>query len=257
MLTTPGLAPYLDLSFQHASPAVLRRMRRFGGTDDFLDLLRRARGLLGDLGARSNVIVGFPGETEEDVDILMDFLERADLDAVGVFGYSDEEGTEAAGMDGHVDPDEIERRRVDVTNLVEQLTAARAERRVGTTVEVLVEEVSGGLAFGCAGHQQADADGACTVRLPTGRSDETSRSRSDESGHGDGSAHGGVRVGDLVAARVVAAEGVDLVVEFTDVLDRATVTPVRAASVPAGVVPAVAEDQAALSGAVGQSPGSA
>ncbi|CUU55624.1 radical SAM methylthiotransferase, MiaB/RimO family [Parafrankia irregularis] len=260
LLTTPGLAPYLDLSFQHASPAVLRRMRRFGGTDDFLDLLRRARGLLGDLGARSNVIVGFPGETEEDVDILMDFLERADLDVVGVFGYSDEEGTEAAGMDGHVDPDEIERRRADVTDLVEQLTAARAERRVGTTVEVLVEEVSGGLAFGCAGHQQADADGACTVRLPTGRSDETSRA--DESGHGDGSAHGGVRVGDLVAARVVAAEGVDLVVEFTDVLDRATVTPVRAVSAPAAVVPAdavpaVVEDQAALSGAVGQSPGSA
>ncbi|ONH60268.1 ribosomal protein S12 methylthiotransferase RimO [Frankia sp. CcI49] len=259
LLTTPGLAPYLDLSFQHASPAVLRRMRRFGGTDDFLDLLRRARGLLGDLGARSNVIVGFPGETEEDVDILMDFLERADLDVVGVFGYSDEEGTEAAGMDGHVDPDEIERRRADVTDLVEQLTAARAERRVGTTVEVLVEEVGGGLAFGCAGHQQADADGACTVRLPT--------SRPDGSGHGDGSAYGGVRVGDLVAARVVAAEGVDLVVEFTDVLDRAAVTPVRAASAPAAVapanamlanaVPAVGEGQAALSGAVGQSPGSA
>ncbi|MCK9898563.1 ribosomal protein S12 methylthiotransferase RimO [Parafrankia colletiae] len=207
LLTTPGLAPYLDLSFQHASPAVLRRMRRFGGTDDFLDLLRRGRTMLGDLGARSNVIVGFPGETEEDVEILMDFLERADLDAVGVFGYSDEEGTEAAGMDGHLDPDEIERRRVDVTNLVEQLTEARAERRVGTTVEVLVEEVAGGLVFGCAGHQQADADGACTVRLPAG------------------GVAGGVAVGDLVTARVVAAEGVDLVAEFADVLDRASVAP--------------------------------
>ncbi len=218
LLTTPGLAPYLDLSFQHASPAVLRRMRRFGGSTDFLDLLRRARALLPDLGARSNVIVGFPGETDEDVDILLNFLERADLDAVGVFGYSDEEGTEAAGMADHVDPEEIENRRAEVTDLVEQLTAARAERRIGTTVEVLVEEVAGALGYGCAGHQQADADGSCTVRLPAG------------------GPPGGVAVGDLIAARVVAAEGVDLVAEFTGMLDRAGAGP--AGTVAAG--PAVA-----------------
>ncbi|TCJ36353.1 MULTISPECIES: MiaB/RimO family radical SAM methylthiotransferase [unclassified Parafrankia] len=218
LLTTPGLAPYLDLSFQHASPAVLRRMRRFGGSTDFLDLLRRARALLPDLGARSNVIVGFPGETDEDVDILVNFLEHADLDAVGVFGYSDEEGTEAAGMAGHVDPEEIESRRAEVTDLVEQLTAGRAERRIGTTVEVLVEEVAGGLGYGCAGHQQADADGSCTVRLPAG------------------GPPGGVSVGDLVAARVVAAEGVDLIAEFTGVLDRAGAGLASAGSAGAGSV---------------------
>ena len=83
--TTPGVAPYFDLSFQHSSPTVLRRMKRFGGTEPFLDLLRRARDLAPDLGARSNFIVGFPGETEDDVVELERFLTEARLDAVGVF----------------------------------------------------------------------------------------------------------------------------------------------------------------------------
>ncbi|WP_083419082.1 radical SAM protein [Pseudofrankia sp. BMG5.36] len=248
LLTTPGVAPYLDLSFQHASPAVLRRMRRFGGSVDFLDLLRRGRALAPTLGARSNVIVGFPGETAEDLDILADFLEQADLDAVGVFGYSDEEGTEAVGLSGKVAPRAIERRRARIADLVEQLTAARAERRVGETVEVLVEEISddvlagadaqaarsggdggpsGRTAHGCAAHQQPEVDGACVVRLPavtgtTGRS-------------GDPGAP--VAVGDLVIARVIDVEGVDLVADFVAVLDRAG-TPgageFAAAGVPAG-----------------------
>ncbi|MBL7501320.1 radical SAM protein [Frankia sp. CNm7] len=212
LLTTPGVAPYLDLSFQHASPTVLRRMRRFGGSVDFLDLLRRGRALAPALGARSNVIVGFPGETAADFDILTAFLEEADLDAVGVFGYSDEEGTEAVGLPGKLDPDEIEDRRAQVADLVEQLTAARAERRVGETVEVLVEEISdGGHAYGCAAHQQPETDGACAVRLPGAPG-------------GPGGADGPpVAVGDLVAARVIGAEGVDLVADFVSVLDRARV----------------------------------
>ncbi|OHV38122.1 ribosomal protein S12 methylthiotransferase RimO [Pseudofrankia sp. EUN1h] len=232
LLTTPGVAPYLDLSFQHASPTVLRRMRRFGGSADFLDLLRRGRAFAPELGARSNVIVGFPGETAEDLDILADFLEQADLDAVGVFGYSDEEGTEAVGLPGKIAPRAIERRRARIADLVEQLTAARAERRVGETVEVLVEEISddgfaeagvpeagpdaaggpsGRTAHGCAAHQQPEVDGACVVRLPA-VTDTPGRS-------GDSGAS--VVVGDLVLARVVATEGVDLVADFVAVLDRA------------------------------------
>jgi ribosomal protein S12 methylthiotransferase RimO len=209
LLTTPGVAPYLDLSFQHASPAVLRRMRRFGGSADFLELLRRGRELAPLLGARSNVIVGFPGETADDLDLLADFLERADLDAVGVFGYSDEEGTEAVGLPGKLAEGEIEERRARFADLVEQLTAERAERRVGETVEVLVEEVSvDGEAFGCAGHQQREVDGACVVRLPAGTSRQP------------------VAVGDLVRARVVGAEGVDLVAEYLAMADRVGVAPV-------------------------------
>ncbi len=228
LLTTPGLAPYLDLSFQHASPAVLRRMRRFGGSEHFLDLLDRGRHLLPGLGARSNVIVGFPGETEADVDILADFLEAAELDAVGVFGYSDEEGTEAVALPGKIAEEEIERRRVQITDLVEQLTAARAQERIGSRVQVLVEEVTDGLAAGCAGHQQPDADGSCVVRLPGPVAAGESSDRPGSVGVP------GVEVGDLIEARVVATEGVDLVAEFTAVLDRARPQAGRPSSPPVG-----------------------
>jgi MiaB/RimO family radical SAM methylthiotransferase len=108
--TTPGVAPYFDLSFQHASNAVLRRMRRFGDPESFLGLLDRVRSLAPAAGVRSNVIVGFPGETEEDVETLCDFLVGARLDVVGVFGYSDEDGTEAATYDDKLDEDEVRAR---------------------------------------------------------------------------------------------------------------------------------------------------
>src|SRR4051812_30751226 len=83
---TDRIAPYFDLSFQHSSPTLLRRMRRFGGTDDFLQLIERARSLAPGAGFRTNVILGFPGETEDDVAELERFLTEGRLDAVGVFG---------------------------------------------------------------------------------------------------------------------------------------------------------------------------
>ena len=92
-------ADYFDLSFQHASATVLRRMRRFGDPESFLGLLDRVRALAPEAGVRSNVIVGFPGETEDDLQTLCDFLVAARLDVTGVFGYSDEDGTEAADLD--------------------------------------------------------------------------------------------------------------------------------------------------------------
>jgi ribosomal protein S12 methylthiotransferase RimO len=187
---TPGVAAYFDLSFQHASPAVLRRMRRFGGTRSFLDLVSSIRALAPEAGIRSNVIVGFPGETRADVAELAHFLAEARLDAVGVFAYSDEDGTEAATYDGKVRADAIARRYARITTLAETLTAARAEERIGSTVEVLVEEVSADGAEGRAAHQAPEVDGS--VRL----------------------VGGGCAVGDVVRATVVAAEGVDLVAEL-------------------------------------------
>ena len=138
---TPGVVPYFDLSFQHAAPALLRRMRRFGGTQDFLRLVESVRARAPQAGIRSNVIVGFPGETEADLAELGGFLEAARLDVVGVFGYSDEEGTEAESLDGHLEADEVERRRSLIAGLVEELTAQRAEDRMGEDVLVMVEEV--------------------------------------------------------------------------------------------------------------------
>jgi ribosomal protein S12 methylthiotransferase RimO len=193
--TTPGVVPYFDLSFQHASAPVLRRMRRFGGTESFLDLLASARALAPEAGARSNVIVGFPGETEADVEELERFLVAARLDAVGVFGYSDEDGTEAAGYDGKL-PDDVVRERVErVAALVEELTSQRAEDRVGQTVEVLVESVEdsadGPVVEGRSAHQAPEVDGS--TLLVAGGLDLA-----------------GLRVGALVTAEVVGSDGVDL-----------------------------------------------
>jgi len=200
---TPGVAPYFDLSFQHASPAVLRRMRRFGDADRFLDLLDQVRRQAPAAGVRSNFIVGFPGETEDDLATLCEFLEEARLDAVGVFGYSDEDGTEAAGLDGQHDPDEVRARAEHVSRLAEELTAQRAEERVGEVVEVLVERVDASEAEGGAAHQGPDVDGSTLLRAAS----------VDGPGHGNSPA-----VGDLVRARVVAASGVDLIAEPLEVV---------------------------------------
>lgn len=159
---TPSVADYFDLSFQHASPTVLRRMRRFGGTRDFLELLEAIRQLSPSAGVRSNVIVGFPGETDEDVDELAVFLEAARLDAVGVFAYSDEDGTKAADLPDKVDPEEIEVRRARIVDLVEELMAQRAAERVGEQVRILIESREEGAAVGRAAHQGPD-DGVCIV----------------------------------------------------------------------------------------------
>ena len=193
---TPGVTPYFDLSFQHSSESVLRRMRRFGGTESFLDLLASARALAPLAGARSNVIVGFPGETEADVEELEGFLVAARLDAVGVFGYSDEDGTEAATYDGKL-PDDVVRERVErVSALVEELTSQRAEDRVGEQVEVLVEVVSDGpdglVVEGRSAHQAPEVDGS--TLLVVGGLDLAT-----------------LRVGALVAAEVVGSDGVDLI----------------------------------------------
>ena len=191
---TRGVAAYFDLSFQHASNPVLRRMRRFGDPEAFLGLLDQARAQAPEAGARSNFIVGFPGETERDLEILCDFLTEARLDAIGIFGYSDEDGTEAEGFADKHDEDEIHERVAHVTALAEELTAQRAEERIGERVDVLVETLerdpsSGGLvAEGRAAHQGPEVDGSTTLRdLP-----------------------GGTRVGDMIRALVVGSDGVDL-----------------------------------------------
>ncbi len=189
--TTPGVASYFDLSFQHASPTVLRRMKRFGDPDSFLGLLDSIRTLDPTAGVRCNVIVGFPGETEDDVDVLSDFLERARLDVVGVFGYSDEDGTEAAGFDGKIDEAEIAERVRHVTALVEELTAQRAEDRVGDEVAVLVERLAGDEVEGRVEQQGPEVDGTTTV-------------------DGLDALAAPVDVGDLVRARVTGSSGVDL-----------------------------------------------
>jgi tRNA A37 methylthiotransferase MiaB len=140
---------------------------------------------------RSNFIVGFPGETEDDFETLCDFVAEARLDAVGVFGYSDEDGTEAASYDGKLAGETIAERVERLTGLAEEVTARRAEERVGERVEVLLETIDADLFEGRAACQGPEVDGSTTLTaLPVG-----------------------ARVGDMIEAVVVATEGVDLVAD--------------------------------------------
>jgi ribosomal protein S12 methylthiotransferase len=195
LTSTPGVVPYFDLSFQHASATALRRMRRFGDPEQFLDLLGRIRSRAPQAGIRSNVIVGFPGETDEEFAELEGFLLAARLDVIGIFGYSDEDGTAAATLPDKVDPDVVADREARLGRVVEQLMTERALERVGTIVDVLVDRViesemnDGPDAEGRADHQAPEVDG--TTVLP------------------------GVVVaaGTIVRCTVVSAIGADLIAE--------------------------------------------
>lgn len=197
-----SVVDYFDLSFQHAAPEVLRRMRRFGDPDAFLGLIDRVRAAAPRAGIRANVIAGFPGETEQDVELLADFLRAARLDVCGVFGYSDEEGTEGVRLDGHLSEDEIEDRRAMLADLVLEVMEERAADRIGEEVTVLLEERDEDDArwVGRAAHQGPEVDGVTVLDLS-----------------GPGDAPGGgtpgrpYAVGDLVRARVTGGEGIDLV----------------------------------------------
>ncbi len=208
LTSTEKVAPYFDLSFQHSAPAVLRAMRRFGDTDRFLELLDTIRGKAPQAGVRSNFIVGFPGESEEDFAELERFLTHARLDAIGVFGYSDEDGTEAATYGDKLDQELVDARLAHLSRLAEELTAQRAEERLGETLEVLVESVEDDgavpldedeyAAAGRAAHQAPETDGQVLFTTDAG-----------------------LAVGRMVRAKVVGTEGVDLVAEVIDVAEEA------------------------------------
>ncbi|MFF8379592.1 30S ribosomal protein S12 methylthiotransferase RimO [Streptomyces sp. NPDC015661] len=195
LTSTEKVVPYFDLSFQHSAPDVLRAMRRFGDTDRFLELLETIRSKAPTAGARSNFIVGFPGETEADFAELERFITHARLDAIGVFGYSDEDGTEAATYEHKLDQDVVDERLAHLSRLAEELTAQRAEERIGETLEVLVEtldEEEGWI--GRAAHQAPETDGQVVLTTADGALPDLAPGR-------------------MVRAKVVGTEGVDLVAE--------------------------------------------
>ena len=160
MIETEKVAPYFDLSFQHTSPTVLRRMRRFGDSEKFLHLINQIRALSPEAGIRSNFIVGFPGETQADFDDLANFITEAKLDAIGVFGYSDEDNTEALDHTDKVDEDVIKERVEALSTLADEMVSARAQARIGETVRVLIEDAE--LQEGRAAHQGPEVDGTTT-----------------------------------------------------------------------------------------------
>jgi ribosomal protein S12 methylthiotransferase len=131
--------PYFDLSLQHVSKALLRRMRRWGDGDRFLRRIDRIRERDPDAAFRSNFIVGYPGETEADHDALLQFVERAELDWCGFFAFSREDGTYAAGLGGHVPESLVAERLTELSELQDGITARRRDQLIGHRIEVLVD----------------------------------------------------------------------------------------------------------------------
>ncbi len=158
--------PYFDLSLQHVSAPLMRRMRRWGKSDVFLERIAAIRKREPDAAFRSNFIVGYPGETEEDHDALLDFVEEAQLDWCGFFAYSEEDGTYAADLDGKVDPALMSDRLGELQEMQDSITATRRDLLVGREVEVLVDEPG----IGRTHREAPEIDGIVTVAhdLPVG-----------------------------------------------------------------------------------------
>ncbi len=188
MISVEKVVPYFDLSFQHANGDLLRSMRRFGDGEKFLHLISQIRALSPNAGIRSNFIVGFPGETDAQFIDLVEFLSQAQLDAIGVFGYSDEDNTEALSLNGKVSPEVISERVEELSTLVDELITQRSEMRIGEQIRVLIEDVAE--QEGRAEHQGPDVDGSTFIK---------SRNK--------------YRVGEYVDAVVSDVEGVDLIAQ--------------------------------------------
>ena len=189
MISVEKVVPYFDLSFQHANGDLLRSMRRFGDGEKFLHLISQIRALSPNAGIRSNFIVGFPGETDAQFIDLVEFLSQAQLDAIGVFGYSDEDNTEALSLNGKVSPEVISERVEELSTLVDELITQRSEMRIGEQIRVLIEDVAE--QEGRAEHQGPDVDGSTFIK---------SRNK--------------YRVGEYVDAVVSDVEGVDLIAQL-------------------------------------------
>jgi len=159
MAENPILAPYFDLSLQHAARGLLRSMRRPGSTPSHLSLIGRIRDSAPEAALRSSFIVGYPGETDEDVDELSDFLQAADLDWAGFFPYSPESGTRAVDLPGRVPSDEVADRVRELTRVQDPITARRNAEQVGKRHMVLVDQVEDGVPVGRSYREAPDIDG--------------------------------------------------------------------------------------------------
>jgi len=197
-LMAQGLAlPYLDVPFQHSHPDVLRRMKRPASGEKNLERIQRWREACPDIVIRSTFIAGFPGETEEEFQHLLDFMREAQIDRAGCFAYSDVNGAEANSLPGMLPLEEREARRARFMAVAEEVSIAKLQRRVGATMQVLVDSAPAMGRKGGVGRTYADApeiDG--TVRLlPPEKISKT------------------LKVGEFTKARIVGVQGHDLVAQ--------------------------------------------
>lgn len=170
MARYPQILPYLDIPLQHAHPAVLKRMRRPANVDWVRETIGQLRQMMPEIAIRSTFIVGYPGETEQEFQVLADFLQEMQFDRVGAFTYWPEEGTPAA-MLSHQVPDEIKAERHERLMLLQQeISLARNLAQVGRTVDVLIEGQGDGISLGRSYRDAPEIDGLVIIEreLPSG-----------------------------------------------------------------------------------------
>lgn len=181
------ILPYLDIPFQHASPSVLRAMRRPAAQEKTLERISAWRETCPDLAIRSTFIVGFPGETEEDFELLLDWLRQARIDRLGCFKYEDVDGARSNELPGQV-PEDVKQARYDrLMRTQADIAAARNKRMVGKRIDVLIDQASGSDVVGRSKADAPEIDGVVRV-------ENAPRAKP----------------GDIVKARVIAADGYDL-----------------------------------------------
>ncbi len=183
------ILPYLDIPFQHASPSVLKLMRRPANQVKTLDRIKAWRAMAPDLAIRSNFIVGFPGETEEDFEFLLDWLEEAEIDRIGCFEYEPVTGAPANDIEGIV-PDEVKRDRYErLMEVAQDISAHVLSKKVGRTIDVLVDDVQPemGRAVGRSKWDAPEIDGAVIIHEAEG-----------------------IKVGDMVSVTVTDSDEYDL-----------------------------------------------
>lgn len=165
------ILPYLDIPFQHASPSVLKNMRRPAHTEKVLERLGKWRDVCPDIAVRSTFIVGFPGETDDDFETLLDFLQEAELDRVGAFTYSAVEGAPANALEGAVPEDVKEERLERFMEVQAEISAAKLSRMIGKTLTVLVDDAEDGQSLARSYRDAPEIDGQVViegVELPVG-----------------------------------------------------------------------------------------
>jgi ribosomal protein S12 methylthiotransferase len=189
--------PYLDVPFQHSHPDVLKRMKRPASGEKNLDRIQRWREACPELVIRSTFIAGFPGETEEEFQHLLDFMREAQIDRAGCFAYSDVNGAEANNLPGMLPLEEREARRARFMAVAEEVSVAKLQRRVGATMQVLVDHAPAMGRKGGVGRSYADApeiDGTVQLLPPEKISKQ-------------------MKVGEFTRARIVGVQGHDLVAQ--------------------------------------------
>jgi ribosomal protein S12 methylthiotransferase len=164
LMADSKLLPYLDIPFQHASPRILKLMKRPGAVDKNLERIAKWREICPDLTIRSTFIVGFPGETEDDFEQLLSFIDQAELDRVGAFAYSPVDGAKANDLPDAV-PEQVKQERLArFMELQAEISAEKLQRKVGSVQQVLVDSLDGELAIARSKADAPEIDGLVQIQ---------------------------------------------------------------------------------------------